>query len=200
MVGGKEFAEVETERFRDAGTVGGIGAEEVADLAELDLARHPKTKHHGRVLLGGTLIVAERDPGHQVVVGIAGTKGFTVVALEKALMNSEIGFARKVLDVFATHGISIEHMPTGIDTMSVIVSDKQLGGKLEAVLEDLQGAVRPDSIKATPGMALIATVPAGIASSMVWPPFTVTVLPACRICIPSSGCSAVNLPPAKPDG
>lgn len=114
----------------------------------------------------GTLIVAERDPGHQVVVGIAGTKGFTVVALEKALMNSEIGFARKVLDVFATHGISIEHMPTGIDTMSVIVSDKQLGGKLEAVLEDLQGAVRPDSIKATPGMALIATVGQGMSHAI----------------------------------
>lgn len=114
----------------------------------------------------GTLIVANRDPGHQVVVGIAGTKGFTVVALEKALMNSEIGFARKVLDVFATHGISIEHMPTGIDTMSVIVSDKQLGGKLEAVLEDLQGAVRPDSIKATPGMALIATVGQGMSHAI----------------------------------
>lgn len=114
----------------------------------------------------GTLIVAERDPGHQVVVGIAGTKGFTVVALEKALMNSEVGFARKVLDVFATHGISIEHMPTGIDTMSVIVSDKQLGGKLDAVLEDLQGAVHPDSMKATPGMAMIATVGQGMSHAI----------------------------------
>lgn len=114
----------------------------------------------------GTLIVAERDPGHQVVVGIAGTKGFTVVALEKAMMNSEIGFARKVLDVFASHGVSIEHMPTGIDTMSIVVSDKQLGGKLEAVLEDLQGSVRPDSVKAVPGMALIATVGQGMSHAI----------------------------------
>lgn len=114
----------------------------------------------------GTLIVAERDPGHQVVVGIAGTKGFTVVALEKALMNGEIGFARKVLDVFASHGISIEHMPTGIDTMSIVVSDKQLGDKLDAVVEDLQAAVRPDSIKAMPGMALIATVGQGMSHAI----------------------------------
>jgi aspartate kinase len=110
----------------------------------------------------GTLIVAERDPGQQVVVGIAGTKGFTVIALEKALMNAEIGFARRVLDVFADHRISVEHMPTGIDTMSVVVSDKQLGDKLDAVLEDLQAAVRPDAVKALPGMALIATVGQGM--------------------------------------
>lgn len=114
----------------------------------------------------GTLIVANRDPGHQVVVGIAGTKGFTVVALEKAMMNSEVGFARKVLDVFASHNVSVEHMPTGIDTMSVIASDKQLGAKLEEILEDLQGAVRPDSVKAMPGMAMIATVGLGMSHAI----------------------------------
>ncbi|MEK7413531.1 MAG: aspartate kinase [Planctomycetota bacterium] len=110
----------------------------------------------------GTLIVATRDPGHQVVVGIAGTKGFTVIALEKALMNGEIGFARKVLDVFASHQVSIEHLPTGIDSMSVVVSDKQLSNKLEDILSDLQAAVHPDSVKAMPGMALIATVGLGM--------------------------------------
>ncbi len=114
----------------------------------------------------GTLIVAERDPGHQVVVGIAGTKGFTVVALEKAMMNTEVGFARKVLDVFAGNGISIEHMPTGIDTVSVIVSDKQLGNKLDTVIEDLQGAVHPDVLRAMPGMALIATVGQGMSHAI----------------------------------
>ncbi|MCX8039978.1 MAG: aspartate kinase [Planctomycetota bacterium] len=110
----------------------------------------------------GTLIVAERDPGHQVVVGIAGTRGFTVIALEKTLMNAEVGFARRVLDVFASHGVSIEHMPTGIDTMSVVVSDRQLEGKLEVILEELQATVHPDSLKALPGMALIATVGLGM--------------------------------------
>ncbi|MBA3699071.1 MAG: aspartate kinase [Planctomycetes bacterium] len=115
----------------------------------------------------GTRIVAERDPGHQVVVGIAGTKGFTVINIEKAMMNSEIGFGRRVLDVFEHLGISFEHTPTGIDTMSVVVSDKQLIGadkasKLDQVVEDIQATLKPDDLKVTPGMALIATVGQGM--------------------------------------
>lgn len=115
----------------------------------------------------GTRIVAERDPGHQVVVGIAGTKGFTVINIEKAMMNSEVGFGRRVLDVFEHLGISFEHTPTGIDTMSVVVSDKQLIGadkvsKLDQVVEDLQATLKPDELKVTPGMALIATVGQGM--------------------------------------
>ncbi len=113
----------------------------------------------------GTRIMATRDPGHQVVVGIAGTKGFTVFTIEKAMMNNEVGFGRRVLDVFERLGVSYEHTPTGIDTMSVVVSDKQLqvGGvsKNEQILEDL-GSLRPDSITAAPGMALVATVGLGM--------------------------------------
>src|SRR4051812_23168043 len=119
----------------------------------------------------GTIIVAERDAKGQVVVGIAGTKGFTVINLEKALMNAEIGFGRRVLDVFERLGISYEHTPTGIDTFSVIVADRQLthasgASKLEQIIEDLQGTVKPDSIKATPGMALVATVGQGMARAV----------------------------------
>ncbi len=115
----------------------------------------------------GTRIVAERDPGHQVVVGIAGTKGFTVINLEKAMMNAEVGFGRRVLDAFERLGISYEHTPTGIDTMSVVVSDKQLvdanqTSKIDQIVEDLQAALKPDEIKVTPGMALIATVGQGM--------------------------------------
>ncbi len=119
----------------------------------------------------GTVIVGERDAGGQVVVGIAGTKGFTVFNIDKALMNAEIGFGRRVLDVFERLGISYEHTPTGIDTFSVIVADRQLVdaagvSKLDQVLEDIQGSVRPDSIKAMPGMALIATVGQGMARAV----------------------------------
>ena len=113
----------------------------------------------------GTRILATRDPGHQVVVGIAGTKGFTVFTIEKAMMNNEVGFGRRMLDVFERLGISYEHTPTGIDTMSVVVSDKQLNAagvsKTDQVLEDL-AALKPDSVVAAPGMALIATVGLGM--------------------------------------
>lgn len=119
----------------------------------------------------GTMIVAQRDPGHQVVVGIAGTKGFTVIHLDKALMNGEIGFGRRVLDCFERLGISYEHTPTGIDTMSVVVSDKQLiaadgSSRIEQLLEDLQGTLKPDNLKASPGMALVATVGLGMTHAI----------------------------------
>lgn len=115
----------------------------------------------------GTMICANRDPGHQVVVGIAGTKGFTVFTAEKAMMNNEVGFGRRLLDVFERLGISVEHMPTGIDTMSVVVADRQLTNvdgtsKIEQLMEDMQGSLKPDSLKANPGMALIATVGLGM--------------------------------------
>ncbi len=110
----------------------------------------------------GTRIVACRNPGKQVVVGIAGTKGFTVIHLEKTLMNNEVGFGRRVLDVFANLNISYEHTPTGIDTMGVVVSDKQLGGRLAQVQEELQAAVKPDVIRVTTNLALVATVGQGM--------------------------------------
>jgi aspartate kinase len=115
----------------------------------------------------GTMIVAERDAGTQVVVGIAGTKGFTVIQIEKAMMNTEVGFGRRVLDAFERLAISYEHTPTGIDTLSVVVADRQLvdssgASKLDQVLEDLQGSLKPDTLKVSPGMALIATVGQGM--------------------------------------
>jgi aspartate kinase len=107
----------------------------------------------------GTMIVVdlEVDPNN-ILAGIAGTKGFTNIQIEKALMNNEIGFGRRVLDVFERHGVSYEHTPTGIDTMSVIVSDKQLGDKLDQILEEIQATLKPDLLKAERGIALIATV------------------------------------------
>jgi aspartate kinase len=115
----------------------------------------------------GTRIVNQRDTGDQVVVGIAGTTGFSVIALEKALMNNEVGFGRVVMEVLARAGISYEHTPTGVDTMSVVVSDKQLAdedgnSKLESVVEDLTNVIKPDVIKVLPGMALVATVGKGM--------------------------------------
>ena len=119
----------------------------------------------------GTMIVANRDPGVQVVVGIAGTKGFTVLQLEKAMMNSEVGFGRRLLDCFERLGISYEHTPTGIDTMSVVVADRLLAGpngtsKLDQLIEDIQGTLRPDSLKVEPKMALVATVGQGMAQAI----------------------------------
>ncbi len=115
----------------------------------------------------GTMIVSERDAAHQVVVGIAGTRGFTVFNVEKALMNSEVGFGRRLLDVFERLGIPYEHTPTGIDTLSVVVGERHLSAadgssRIEQLVEDIQAAVRPEYVKTVAGMAMIATVGQGM--------------------------------------
>ncbi len=107
----------------------------------------------------GTMIVrdaGERKPG--TIVGIAGRTGFSVIALEKALMNQQVGFVERVLCVLRKHGVSFEHMPSGIDTLSIIVETVQLAPKVKEVREGIEKAVSPDSLEVSPGMAMICTV------------------------------------------
>ena len=97
------------------------------------------------------------------ITGLAGRKDFTVIAIEKAMMNSEIGFGRRVLSVLEDNGVSFEHLPSGIDTMSLVISDSELDGKLDDILEGLRVEVKPDSLEASREMALIATVGQGMS-------------------------------------
>ena len=74
------------------------------------------------------------------------------------MMNSEVGFCRKVLQVFDDNGISIEHMPSGIDTMSVIVHQSEFENKEQQVVAGIHRLVNPDSVEMESGLALIAVV------------------------------------------
>lgn len=106
-------------------------------------------------------------PSGDTVTGIAGMKNFTVISIEKSMMNSEIGFMDKVLDVLAREHISVEHVPSGIDTMSLVIESEQLTGlKTERVLEGIKESVHPDLIRITENIALIATVGHGMSSSV----------------------------------
>jgi len=105
----------------------------------------------------GTMIVSKRQSSRPVV-GIAGLKGFTMINIEKALMNKEVGFGHRVLSVLLDHGISFEHMPTGIDTISLILRDEELDPHGESVLRGIEQRCNPDRVKLQPGLALIATV------------------------------------------
>lgn len=101
------------------------------------------------------------------VTGIAGKKNFTVIFIEKSLMNSEIGFVRKVLSVIEDAGLAVEHIPSGIDTMSVVLSSDSLNdAKLNSVLEEIRNAVEPDVIRVIEKIALVATVGHGMSSSV----------------------------------
>ena len=114
----------------------------------------------------GTMIVesTSRKPEY-VITGIAGKKGFTVVSIEKDMMNSEIGFGRKVLEVFEKQGLSFEHTPSGIDTMSIVIHQDEFVEKEQEVLAGLHRNVHPDAIEIESGLALIAVVGRGMKSS-----------------------------------
>ena len=111
----------------------------------------------------GTLIVEAtcRQPKY-VITGIAGKQGFASITIEKAMMNSEIGFCRKVLQVFEDNHISIEHMPSGIDTMSVFVHQSEFEEKEQRVIAGIHQAVNPDSVDLESDLALIAVVGRGM--------------------------------------
>jgi len=108
----------------------------------------------------GTLIVetVENVQNSSNITGIAGKKGFTVITIDKDNMNSEIGFVRKVLTVLEENNINFEHMPTGIDTLSIVIADSQLDGKLNMLIDKITKSVFPDTIEISENMALIATV------------------------------------------
>ena len=73
-------------------------------------------------------------------------------------MNSELGFARRVLSVFEYYGVSFEHMPSGIDTLSIVVSDSEIAGKEDVIIDRLKKTINPDHIELLKGFSLIATV------------------------------------------
>ena len=113
----------------------------------------------------GTLILQDADPITHTgtITGIAGKKGFTVIVIEKALMNKELGYGRRILSVLEVNGISFEHMPSGIDTISLVISDQQLDKKLDKVIQEIKAECAPDSVEVFPDMALVATVGRGMA-------------------------------------
>ena len=114
----------------------------------------------------GTLIVPDSDAAGETttrtITGIAGKKGFCAITMEKGMMNSEVGFIRDVLNVFADLGINVEHIPSGIDTLSVIADAASLEGKQEQLLSALRKAVAPEHLELEPDIALLAVVGRGM--------------------------------------
>lgn len=106
----------------------------------------------------GTRILPQATRENGSIVGIAGKKDFTVITIEKRLMNQEVGFVRRVSTVFDEQHISIEHIPGGIDTLSVIVESSALNPKLDQIKKQLEAECKPDIILFEPNIALICTV------------------------------------------
>lgn len=112
----------------------------------------------------GTIITAEANPKDDTIItGIAGNKNFTVVAIYKNMMNAEKGFVKNILGILEDFEISFEHLPSGIDTISVVMSNKKLDGRLDDILEEFQRKLQPDTMDVFENMSLIATVGSGMA-------------------------------------
>lgn len=159
---------IDTITYRELREIAYMGAHVLHDEAIFPVreAGIPvKIKNTNRPGDPGTLIVKDADPitHTETITGIAGRKDFTIITIEKALMNTEIGYGRRLLSVLEVNGISFEHMPSGIDTISLVISDSWLGYKLEKVLQEIKSDCKPDSIEVYPNMALIATVGRGMA-------------------------------------
>ena len=114
----------------------------------------------------GTLIVEDtcRKPRF-VITGVAGKKDFASITIEKAMMNSEVGFCKRVLEVFAENNISIEHMPSGIDTMTIFVHQDEFEEKEQKVIAGIHRAVEPDFLELESDLALIAVVGRGMRAT-----------------------------------
>ena len=115
---------------------------------------------------GGTWIVGSTcQKSKYVITGIAGKKGFCAVNIEKDMMNSEIGFGRKVLQAFEENGISFEHVPSGIDTLTVFVHQDEFMHKEQKVVSGINRLAKPDTIDIEADLALIAVVGRGMKST-----------------------------------
>lgn len=145
----------------------------------------------------GTLIVNEEPENYRkgTITGIAGKKGFSVINIEKAWMNLETGFLRKVISVFEANDVSLEHIPSSVDSVSVIVNNEELKGKRDKVLKELQIYCEPDLITIRDGLALLTVVGHGMASvkGMSGKLFTALAAKGVNVNVISQGSSEISI-------
>ena len=111
----------------------------------------------------GTFILEETpEDGRGVITGVAGSKNFTVIAMHKYMMNSERGFMKRVFSILDSNDVSFEHMPTGIDTLSIVLDNNEVGSKLPDIIDDIKRTLEPDTLDVYDDIAMIATVGQGM--------------------------------------
>lgn len=115
----------------------------------------------------GTIIVSKKEIKGNPIVGIASDKGFTSLYVSKYLMNREVGFGRRLLNILEDEGISYEHTPSGIDDLSVILRTEQMDEvKEKSIIDRIQTELRPDQVHTQRGLALIMIVGEGMNSQI----------------------------------
>lgn len=112
----------------------------------------------------GTYIINDLLPASYAgsITGVAGKKDFTIITIEKSMMNIEQGYCRRILSVLEDNSVSFEHIPSGVDTVSLVIAQSQLDGKLERIIKEIEIKCKPDSIDVHPDIALVAVVGIGM--------------------------------------
>lgn len=165
----RSMAEVTYAEIRELSYMGAsvLHDEAIAPVREIGIPIH--IKNTNRPEDPGTRIVAslsEEEHQSTEIAGIAGTCNFSMISVQKNLMNKEIGFGYRLLGVLERHRISFEHCPSSIDSMSVVCHRDQFKDKLELVLEEINSSCRPDELVYVPRIALIAVVGEGMAKTI----------------------------------
>lgn len=114
-------------------------------------------EHHG------TMIYPVLNEFDGLVTGIAGKKDFISILIEKSKMNSEVGFTRKLLSVLENYHVSFEHLPSGIDTMTLVIANSEIKGNLQKIISDIKASVSPEVVEVQENLSLIATVGHGMS-------------------------------------
>ena len=124
-------------------------------------------KNTNRPEAPGTLVVPQRKYQHGEVTGIASAAGFSTLYLSKYMMNREVGFGRLLLQILEQEHLSFEHVPSGIDNMSVIVRSAPLTrAKEEHILKRIRDELHPDDVSVEHGLALTMIVGEGMRYSV----------------------------------
>ncbi|NMD37969.1 MAG: aspartate kinase [Christensenellaceae bacterium] len=124
--------------------------------------RNTNYPEHPGTIIRHVMRTEEAIPKKHVITGIAGKQGFDVITIEKSMMNSEVGFGMRVLQALYEFGISFEHLPTGIDSICVVVDHKNFDLYRNSVIKRIYELVQPDSVNVSENMAIIATVGRGM--------------------------------------
>jgi aspartate kinase len=163
---------IEEITFREIREMSYMGASVFHDEAMLPLREADipiRIKNTNRPDDAGTLItprLSEETLSSTEIAGIAGRKDFSMICLEKTLMNKEVGFAYRLLGILSEQGVSFEQCPSSIDTISVIIEETQFQPVEEIVLEEIRSQLKPDKLYVEKNLALIAMVGEGMVHTV----------------------------------
>lgn len=163
------IAEISFREIREMAYMGASVFHDEAILPVCEAAIPIRIKNTNRPDDPGTLITAKLSDSTVAateIAGIAGRKDFSMICVEKSLMNKELGFAHRLLGILREHGVSFEQCPSSIDSISVIVEDAQLQGQEEVLQDDIRRQLQPDSLFIEKGLALVAVVGEGMVRTV----------------------------------